>query len=163
MSLRVVLAAVCLGGTAQADMPTVGSGNSSAGVYLEFSDGALYEFDVLFDDTTTGLGLFDIIEGHTSLTTVRQDFGFGVFIDGISYEGHSDIGYGGDEDWWHYWIMEPTDTDWISPMYGAVDRVVTDGARDGWIYGRAGAPLPEPTSLAMIGLGSIAILRRKRR
>ena len=57
----------------------MGSGENEANVVIEFSDGGLYTFEVGFDGTTTGLGLFDVIEAETTLTTVRDDFGFEEF------------------------------------------------------------------------------------
>lgn len=136
----------------------VGTGENSAGLYIEWGDGCVAEFLVNFDEpTVSGLGLFDIVEAYSSLTTVRSDFGFGVFIDGITYNGHSNVGYGGGEDWWHYWIKSG-DADWVSPAYGASDRVVSNGDMDGWIYGRAGT-VPEPTVMAMLGLGGLLVCR----
>lgn len=144
---------------------SVGSGDNHANVYIEFQDSATYLFDVAFDsDSTTGLGLFDIIEAETSLVTVRDDFGWGAFIDGISYDGHSNSGYLGGEDWWHYWVMDPINPVWISPGYGVADRIIVDGASDGWIYGRAGAPVPEPATAMLLAFsGAIAFRTRRQK
>jgi len=140
----------------------VGTGGNSAGLYIEWSDGYIAEFLIKFEVTTvTGLGLFDITEAGTSLTTVRNDFGFGVFIDGITYDGHSDTGFGGGEDWWHYWIKDAGESPWTSPSFGAVDRIVGDGDCDGWIYGRAGAPIPEPATIVLLALGGVILWRGK--
>ena len=140
----------------------VGTGGNSAGLYIEWSDGYIAEFLIKFEETTvTGLGLFDITEAGTSLTTVRNDFGFGVFIDGITYDGHSDTGFGGGEDWWHYWIKDAGESFWTSPSFGAVDRIVGDGDCDGWIYGRAGAPIPEPATIVLLAFGGVILWRGK--
>jgi len=145
----------------QADSIEVGSGDNLAGIYIEWSDGFVAEFDVSFaTETLTGLGAFDIIEANTTLTTVRDDFGWGIFVDGISFDGHSNSGYGGGEDWWHYWV--DNGTGWTSPSYGVADRVLYNGYADGWIYGRAGA-VPEPTMLALLGIGTLLMGKRKRR
>lgn len=149
------------GTIAGADLITVGTGTNSAELYLEFKGGAVYEFEVAFDGTTTGIGLFDIIEAETTLTTDRQDFGFGVFVNGITYDGHSNIGYAGGEDWWHYWTKDGESAGWAAPSVGAVDRVVEDGFSDGWIYGRAGT-VPEPASLALMLIGGLLIGKRRR-
>ncbi|MHC4737524.1 MAG: PEP-CTERM sorting domain-containing protein [Planctomycetota bacterium] len=139
----------------------VGAGENSAELYIEWDDGYVAEFIVGFEDVTvTGLGLFDIIEAETTLTTVREDFGWGVFIDGITFNGHSDIGFGGGEDWWHYWIKDAGQTEWTSPAFGVADRILYDGDSDGWIYGRAGT-VPEPATLVLLGLGGL-ILRKRR-
>ncbi|MBI4581729.1 MAG: hypothetical protein HY718_18680, partial [Planctomycetes bacterium] len=100
------------------------------------------------------LDLLDAIEAGTTLTTIRV-FG-GLFIDGISYDGHGNSGFGGGEDWWHYWTRD-ADSPWTSPFFGAGDRVAQDGSADGWIYGRDGAPLPEPAT-AVLGLAGAALL-----
>ena len=158
----LAMAVVLSGGTPTAAQTIpVGTGSSSAGVYIEFQDGAIYEFDVSFDGSPTGIGLFDLIEADTSLTTVRGDFGFGVFIDGITFDGHSNVGYGGGDDWWHYWVREPGGV-WMSSSVGAGARVLSDGASDGWVYGHGGAPVPEPQTLtlALIAAGFITARRR---
>ncbi len=133
---------------AYGDYEYVGTGDKDAKVLLEFSDGAIYAFGVSFSDpNTTGIGLMDIIEAGTTLTTERQFYeGLGWMITGISYAGHGNSGYGGGELWWHYWVLDPPN-DWESPWgYGAGGRTAADGCGDGWIYGRAGAPhLPGDT------------------
>ena len=140
----------------------VGTGENSAELYVEWGDGYIAEFIVDFESASiTGLGLFDIVEAQTTLTTVREDFGWGVFIDGIEFNGHSNIGFGGGEDWWHYWIKDAGETQWTSPAFGAVDRILYDGYSDGWIYGRAGA-VPEPATLALFALGGL-LLRKCRK
>lgn len=137
----------------------VGNGNSHAEVTVEFVDGTFYVFEVSFDGQTTGLGLLDVIETSTTLTTIRNDFGWGVFVDGISYEGHSNMGYGGGENWWHYWIKDPGGN-WQSPSYGASSRTVIDGCSDAWIYGRAGMPIPEPATVLLAALATTLVLKR---
>jgi len=137
----------------------VGTGVNAASVYIEWSDGFTAEFLVRFgqteSDTTTGLGLMDVIEAETELTTVRGDFGWGEFVDGISYQGHSDAGFGGGEFWWHYWENDAgSRADWVASATGAGGRVVAHGDADGWIYGygRAAAPASENPFLAGYGM-----------
>ena len=91
---------------------TVGSGANQAHVVVAFGDGANFIFDVNFDGATTGLGLLDIIEADTTLTTVRQVFSFGTLVDGITFDGHSNIGFGGGDNFWHYWVREEEADPW---------------------------------------------------
>lgn len=153
-----VLASAC---GAMASVIPVGTGTKHAEVYIEFNDGASYRFDVAFEGSPTGMELLDIIEANEALTTTRV-FG-GMFLDGVTYDGHSNVGYGGGENWWHYWTREPG-LEWFDPQaYGAFDRIVQDGSSDGWIYGRIGAPLPEPATLVLLGAASLFVIRRGKR
>ncbi len=125
----------------------VGTGVNEARVYIEWADGFRIEYRVRFGltetETTTGLGLLDIIESETDLVTVRADYGWGVAVDGIAYQDHNDVGYGGGDLWWHYWTDEAGSREgWISPWTGAADRIVRHGDADGWIYGHGDAPKP---------------------
>ena len=142
-----------------AEIIDVGTGDNTAGLYVEWKDGFSVEFAVNFDTPSlTGWELLDAVKGETTLETVVEDFGWGDFIDGIIYEGHSNIGYGGDADWWHYWIMNAPSTDWVSPAYGIADRTLYDGDVDGWVYGRD--TIPEPCTLILMAFGGL-VLRRK--
>ena len=61
----------------------VGAGINTASVYIEWADGFSVDFLVHFGqaetDTTTAIGLMDIIEAETELTTVRNDLGWGLY------------------------------------------------------------------------------------
>lgn len=162
---RFVAAGVLLGAAAAAPAAVipVGSGSDQAYVQVEFGDGAVYTFEVSFDGSVKGLGLLDIIEANTTLTTVRIDFGWGVMVDGFIYDGHSNIGFGGGENYWHYWVKDPGQSEWVYPSYGAATRSAADGSWDGWVYGRAGAPIPEPAAVLLTGTATGLVLRRYRR
>ena len=153
---------------AQADTIQVGTGVNQAEVWIEFKDAAMYTFGVSFgaepEDTVTGLDLFDIIEAETTLTTLRLTYGADTFIDGISYDGHSDQGYVPEDDWWHYWNMEAGDTSWTFATVAVSAREVSDGDSDGWVYGKAYPPgeVPEPACLAFLLTGVAFVVRRKR-
>ncbi len=149
-----LFAASSLATTEQFD---VGSGQNSANVYFEWSDGYSAQFLVRFESATVkGTELLDIVEAFTDLTTVRL-YG-GGFIDGISFNGHSNIGYSGGANWWHYWIKNSVETDWTSAGFGPASRDVYNGDSDGWIYGRDSA-VPEPVSIVLFGLGGLILSR----
>lgn len=135
----------------------VGSGQNSAGVRIEWSDGYVADFLVSFDGDMTGMGLLDVIESQTTLDVTTDNFGFGLFVDGISFDSHSDIGYGGGENWWHYYNKDAGQTDWTASWVGASDRIVSGGDWDGWSYGHE---IPEPATMAVLAIGVI-LLKRK--
>ena len=143
---------------------SVGTGPDLAIVVLEFQDGAGYAFEVSFDDSlsTSGLAVMQVLEAEiTSFTLTILDFGFGLFIDGISYAGHGDSGFGGGELYWHYWTKDAEIDPWTFSLVGAADRIVNDGAWEGWRFG-AGEPLPEPGTGLLVGLGLAGLAGRRR-
>lgn len=125
----------------------VGTGVNEAHVCIEWADGFRVEYLVRFGlteaETTTGLGLLDIIEAESDLVVTRVDYGWGIAVDGFRYQDHNDVGYGGGDLWWHYWTDNAGSRDsWVSPWTGAADRIVRHGDADGWVYGHGNAPKP---------------------
>jgi len=155
-AVTAVLAGVC---TAYAMPIEVGAGDNTAGMYVEWKDGFSMEFVLKFaEESISGMELIQRVAQETPLTIVVKNFGFGDYVDGIAYEGHDNEGWGGGEDWWHYWI-KGAGQDWTSSMFGASERVVVDGASDGWVYGRAG--IPEPATLMLVATGVLLVRRRR--
>jgi len=152
MSLIVFLAVLCSSAIAAA--VSVGSGVNTAVVCIEWSDGFSTEFQVVFGskdtDTTTGLALLQELDSASSVdfTLTTKDWGWGIAIEGMEYVDagvrHYNPGWVGGEDWWHYWNKNAGATDWSFSSVGCEVRIVSDGDMDGWIYGRAGAPIGEP-------------------
>jgi hypothetical protein len=157
----VVMVGIC--SSAMGTIVEVGNGGNFANLTINWSDGYVAEFKVLFaSETISGADAMGVIDSALSnFSTVVYGSGTSAFIDGISYAGHSNEGYAGGENWWHYWTMESGDASWTSSWIGAGQRVLTSGDSDGWVYGNAGDPIPEPMTLAMLGLGMVLAVRKK--
>lgn len=138
---------------------TVGSGQDSAGVRIEWSDGYVAEFLVSFTGSTTGMGLLNIIADETTMVVTTVSYGSDKFVDGFSFNGHSNIGYSLGENWWHYYNKNSDQTDWTASFVGASDRVVSSGNWDGWSYGHV---IPEPATMALLTLGSILLAKKRK-
>lgn len=143
---------------------SVGTGPDLATVVLGFQDGAEFVFEVAFDDAvlTTGIDIMQSLQAElASFSLTIEDFGFGLFIDAIAYDVHSDGGFGGGELFWHYWTKDSALDPWTFSQIGAVDRIVSDGAWEGWRYG-PGAPIPEPGTALLLALGLAGLTRLRR-
>jgi hypothetical protein len=170
---RVIVSIIVLataGSFAVAVPVSVGTGVNTAGVYIEWSDGFIAEFEVSFGkssaDTVTGAYLMLTLDSELAdFTFEYTNWGSpeqpDLFIDGLGYQGHYDSGFGGGDDWWHYWTKDAGQSEWNSPMYGMSGRIVADADMDGWIYGRGGAPLPEPASIGLLIVGTLMMRRKK--
>jgi hypothetical protein len=146
---------------------SVGTGPDLANVALEFKDGAEFVFEVRFDESaaTSGLDLMLTLQAELpSFVLTLVPFGADdFFIDGIAYDGHDNLGFGGGEDWWHYWTRESDLDPWVPSVVGASSRLLADAGWDGWVYGNATAPLPEPGTAVLLGLGLLALATAQRR
>lgn len=164
---RTFLSALVLVGLSSASAAPilVGTGTNQANLVINFSSGAIYQYEVLFDAIDwTGEDLLGHVVDETALEWEVQVFSFGTLLDGLSIDDHSDVGFGGGNNWWQYWVRESADDPWQQAATGFSDRTVSDGAWDGWVYGSASPPMliPEPGVGALILLG-FAVLGVRRR
>lgn len=153
----------------------VGLGNSTAMLVVDFGPKS-FAFGYRFENQSTGWDMLSAVADATELDiTVDMSWG-SPFITGISYQGYS--GYYDSQNWqtsrwWEYWNSVDGET-WSSSWVGCADRVLADGAWDGWTFSppwpAQGAPpkvplVPEPSTLGgafpIIGLAVIRLLRRK--
>jgi hypothetical protein len=160
------LVAVCVCGvfigSAMATAIPVGTGGNCADISIQWSDGFVADFAVSFNGSISGMDAITAIQaGISGFSPDIQNYGYGDFVNGLAYNGHSDDGYGGGANWWHYWIKDAGQTTWTSPSFGASDRTLADGASDGWVYGSDAAPTPEPATMALLAMGGIALIRKK--
>lgn len=142
----------------------VGSGFAHANVVIEFGNGEIFYFVVLFEPLTfpSGLDLLLTLEAELpSFVLILEDFGFGVFVNGIAYEGNADVGFNPPFGFWQYWRGLPLLETWILSPVGASDRVVTNGDWDGWRWGDPDPPEiepPLPSEVPGSGPASLALL-----
>ena len=161
----ITIAVLLLAAFSPATLIEVGNGSNLANVTIEWSDGYVADFAVYFDvESVTGYDVMALINDEVdAVTIVFQNYGTvetpSWFLDGITLGDHSNSGYGGGEDWWHQWV-KVSDGGW-QWGYGMSTTIMTDGDSQAFIYGRAGAPVPEPLTFALLGAGMLLVRKRK--
>ena len=160
MGLVVLALILCRSAWAQEPI-VVGEGDQYANLVVNFKDGADYWFALAFQDGQTAADLWLLLDAQTPLVFEYSLFGDDVFVDGITYDGHSNVGYQLGEDWWHQWVRASEQEAWTWGT-GISDHVMTADCWDALVYGTAGEPtVPEPATAVLLACAGAAFLARR--
>ncbi|MDA1008033.1 MAG: hypothetical protein O2800_03390 [Planctomycetota bacterium] len=145
---------------------SVGTGDFSSTVQIDFSNGNGYVFDVAWSGTTTGVALLEsILLSVNGFAVTTDDFGWGAFVSGLGVGTDYEYGTGDQwpvvENYWHYWTDDGAG--WASSWIGASDRIALDGSRDGWVFGIPAMPQSVPTPSVLVAFFAAGFTARRRR
>ncbi len=162
----------------------VGSGSNEAAVVIDFNDGQApksYVWGFRWNGSATGeTALRAIVNADANLDAVIDSFSFGASLNTASYLPLTGGGYrhsraqdfGAGEVYWSYWTSANESSSWGFASTGMTDRVLVNGAVDGWAFSNPGynaippaapvAAVPEPASILALSAGVASLLRRRR-
>ncbi len=152
-----------------------GQGDNEALIVLDFDEDLSFAFGYKWDGQKTSYDALLALDAYSSafgMTSHWDDGVSGYLIDDLNYLGTTKRGGS-----WSFFTASDG-LDWSSSWVGASDRDLVDGAWDGWSSGEwvwvgpgdwdwaftgtvTTPTVPEPTGLALLGLGSIAVLRKR--
>ena len=160
---------------------TAGSGSNSATIAIDFDSDSSFLFTYEWDGTATGWdALLAIESASVDFVMPYTDFGWGIMVDDFNYPGGVEYDYigAGDTTGAYYWLYYVGDnTTWSESMVGMTDRVLNDGDWDSWVWtnsygdwpnsvvrepGQVAVPVPEPMTVALLGLGGLFIRKFRR-
>jgi hypothetical protein len=125
-----------LAGASVAQPIELGTGDHPANLVVNFKDGANYWFTVPFTPGETAENAWVRADDLSSLEVTLISSEWGKFVDGVSYDGHSNAHYLEGEDWWHQWQRSGIDQPWTMGL-GVSSHALTDGCWDALVYGSA--------------------------
>jgi hypothetical protein len=141
----------------------VGTGASTSTIQVDFTNGNAYQVTLRWDTAMNG---FDALQAATSAIAgaalAYDAYPFGNFVTGIGFDADYEYGNGDlwpIENYWHYWTE--VNGQWEMAMFGASDRMLTDGSKDAWVFGSSDVPQAVPAPGALLAL--VAVARRSRR
>jgi hypothetical protein len=144
-----------------------GAGSNEAIVVIDFGVDS-YAFGYRWESGTKyGKDLMDAVANAGLLDYTET----GGFLNTISYSSYSNIGQDGwPDDWWSYFISGDGESWDVSWDEGFATRVLSDGVWDGWAHQSSDdwppahsptTPIPEPMTIALLGLGGLLLGRRR--
>lgn len=157
-----------------------GSGANEAIIVVDFDLQDIFNFGFRWDDPAqgdpaiTGWDALDAIGQVTNglVVTAHYDGGVGgMFVDDLSYDGGTP--YTGGNGW--AYCVSTDGQSWGLSWDGASDRLLSNYDWDGWAWGgwqqdtlgnwtcrAVGEPIPEPVTLALLGIGGLLMRRRNK-
>lgn len=164
----------------------VGNGSNTAVFVIDYNDGInphSFAWGYRWDGSATGYDMLQAIDAaDTSLNISVILYSFGPFFSSSTYDADHDgtIDHAGlpSNGWWAYYTKNAEGDAWAMSWVGMGDRALVNGSWDGWSFSTdmtnwsstaptepvaATQAVPEPASLAALGLGAAALLARRRR
>ena len=149
---------------------SAGAGSNSATIAVDFDLDNSFLFTYNWDGAATGEdALLAIVgAGDLEVTTIYE----GAFVADLSYPGGVKYDYGLDMAGWSYYTSSDGDN-WDFSMVGFAGRSLTNNDWDSWVWtnfdvnwdavrGPGELPVPEPTTIALLGLGGILLGSRRK-
>ena len=130
----------------------VGSGTSTSTIQLDFSNGNGYVINLSWTEPMNGFQAMQAVAAAIQGSQLQYDvYPFGTFLTGIGLGADYEYGNGDlwpVENYWHYWTE--VGGQWEMAMFGASDRMLTDGSRDAWVFGSSAVPQAVPAPGVMV-------------
>jgi hypothetical protein len=146
----------------------VGTGASTSTIQVDFSNGNGYVINLSWSTAPDGFQALQAAMAGIAGAQLQYDvYPFGSFVTGIGIGADYEYGTGDlwpVENYWHYWTE--VNGQWEMAMFGASDRMLTDGSKDAWVFGSSVAPqaVPAPGVAAQLTVACMwHRFRRKRR
>lgn len=144
----------------------IGTGAATSTLQVDFADGDGYLVTLRWDPATsvTGFDALQRMRDAIAGSVLQYDqYPFGVFVTGIGLGTDYDYGTGDlwpIENYWHYWTK--VGGQWEMAMFGAGDRLLSDGSADAWVFGSSAVPQAVPAPGALVLLLAAPRSRRRR-
>ena len=180
MKKQVMMICVCLVSVAASAGLTytgvveysVGSGNNTANVVIDFDQENAFVFEYHWDGTATGWDALYALSLNTSLEVDSQNYGeWGMYVKDLLYPGGVKYDYTDDGSLgWAYYLSDDNQN-WAQGATVSF-RELANGSWDAWVWTNhdmdnwwlpirqpGQSPIPEPATMLLFGLG-VALLTK---
>ena len=148
------------------DTFTVGAGDKSASIQIDFENGNGYLINYSWSASAQSSwdAMLAIDAALPNMSMQYDTYSFGVFLTGVTIGADTNYGQGDVdpyENYWHLWTKDSAQ--WEQAMFGASDRNLVNGASDAWVFGSSTVPqnIPAPGA-AVVFMASALVARRRR-
>ncbi len=148
------------------DTFTVGSGDKSASIQIDFENGNGYLINYSWSASAHSSwdAMLAVDTALSNMSMQYDTYSFGVFLTGVTIDADTNYGQGDVEpyeNYWHFWTKDSGQ--WEQAMFGASDHPLVNGGSDAWVFGSSTAPqnIPAP-GVAMLIMASAFGARRRR-
>ncbi|MHC4114265.1 MAG: PEP-CTERM sorting domain-containing protein [Planctomycetota bacterium] len=151
---------------------SAGSGGNLVTIAVDFDLNNSFLFTYSWDGTATGQDALLAIDAAGALD-VSTAWG-GTFVTDLTYPGGSKYDYGPANTGWAYYTSSDGEN-WEYSMVGFTERGLNNNDWDSWTWTNyssdwmtvyrapGGAPVPEPCTIVLLGLGGVLLSRSRGR